>query len=185
MAPARARPWTRAWLAWASRGEGLGENARWLIGRHLAEVERLRGELRLVEARLRDWAAADALVRRLLACPGVGLVTAAALRAEVGDFDRFRTGKQLARYLGLSPRNASSGPRQADAGVIRAGSPYVRALVVQLAHRLARAEPRWRQLAQSLRRRGKPGSVIAAAVANRWARRLHYDLTRAPQTPAA
>jgi len=43
------------------------------------------------------------------------------IRAEIGRFDRFRTGKQMARFCGLSPHNASSGARQADAGLIRAG----------------------------------------------------------------
>ncbi len=40
------------------------------------------------------------------------------LRAEIGRFDRFGSGKQLARFCGLSPRNASSGTRQADAGLV-------------------------------------------------------------------
>src|SRR5262245_3928959 len=53
-------PWTQGWLAWARGAEGLLENARWLIGRHLAEVERLRREIRVVEARLRSWAEGDA-----------------------------------------------------------------------------------------------------------------------------
>ena len=185
VAPEQIRPWTRAWLAWAARGEGLGENARWLMGRHLAEIERLARELRVVQQRLAVWAQGDAFVQRLLTYRGVGLVTAATLRVEIGDIDRFRTGKQLSRYFGVTPRNVSSGQRQADAGLINAGNPQVRALLVQLAHRLPRTEPRWHALAQGMRRRGKPGSVVAAAVANRWLRWLHYDLTRAPQAPIA
>lgn len=44
---------------------------------------------------------------------GVGLATAKMLWAEIGEIDRFRTGKQLARFIGLTPRNVSSGERQA------------------------------------------------------------------------
>ena len=62
-----------------------------------------------------------------------GAVTAWALRAEIGRFDRFHDGKQLARYCGLSPRNASSGQRQADAGLIKAGSELLRATLIEAA----------------------------------------------------
>jgi transposase len=96
------------------------------------------------------------------------------IRAEIGRFDRFRTGKQLARFCGLSPRNASSGQRQADAGLIKAGNPQLRATLIEAAHRLKRYDPHWRQRGEQWRQRGKPGSVVAAAIANRWVRWLHH-----------
>ena len=92
-------------------------------------------------------------------------------------FDRFRTGKQLARFCGLSPRNASSGTRQADAGLVKAGNPELRAVLIELAHRLIRWEARWRELGLKLKGGGKPGSVAAAAVANRWVRWLYHEMT--------
>lgn len=94
----------------------------------------------------------------------------------IGRFDRFRNGKQLSRFCGLSPRNASSGNRQADAGLIKAGNPQLRVVLVELAHRLKRWEPRWAKLALTMRMRGKKGSVIAAAVANRWVRWLFHQM---------
>ena len=97
----------------------------------------------------------------------------------VGGFDRFRTGKQLARFCGLSPKNASSGQRQADAGLIRAANPQLRAVLIEAAHRLARLDPRWRALGQRLRQAGKPGSLVAAAVANRWVRWLFHQMQEA------
>ena len=118
-----------------------------------------------------------ASIARLMGEPGVGEVTAWVLRAYVGRFDRFGSGKQLSRYCGLSPCNASSGTRQADAGLVRGCNRLLRATLVQAAHRLARTEPRWRALAGSMRARGKPGGVIAAAVANRWARGLWHRMT--------
>ena len=101
------------------------------------------------------------------------------MRAEIGRFDRFRFGKQLARFCGLSPKNASSGQRQADAGLIRAANPQLRAVLIEAAHRLARLDPQWRALAQRLRNKGKPGSVVAAAVANRWVRWLFHQMRAA------
>jgi transposase len=178
-APAGARPWTKKWLAWLERLTDLGEQTRWVIDRHLLRLDWLGTEIRAAERRLAEATAGDPLVRRLVAQRGVGLVTAAALRAEIGRFDRFRTGKQLARFCGLSPRNASSGQRQADAGLIKAGNPELRAVLIELAHRLIRYEPRWRALAVGLKGRGKAGSLAAAAVANRWVRWLHHEMTLA------
>ena len=113
----------------------------------------------------------------MLTEPGVGEITAWVLRAEIGRFDRFGNGKSLSRFCGLSPRNASSGARQADAGLIKAGSTLLRATLIELAHRLARWQPRWAQFKQRLRAAGKPGSVASAAVANRWVRGLYYRMT--------
>jgi transposase len=175
-------PWTKAWLLWVKNAPGLGENARWLVQRHLAELERLKREILEVEKKLQQWADSDAIIQKLLTYRGVGLATATMLRAEIGEFDRFRTGKQLARYLGLTPRNVSSGERQSEAGVIKAGNGDLRTMLIQLAHRLNRWDPRWHQLGVQLKKRGKPGSVVAAAIANRWVRWLHFDLVKKPET---
>ena len=90
--------------------------------------------------------------------------------------ERFRSGKQLARFCGLTPRNASSGLKQSDAGLIRAANTVLRSIVIEAAHRLMRVDPHWSRLGQSLKNRGKPGSVATAAVANRWVRWLYHQL---------
>ena len=174
--PAELSPWTRAWRRWLQEGAALSVQGRWVIQQHLRELERLAEDLQAVEQRLQEVTADDAEVARLLAQPGIGPVTAWTLRAEIGRFDRFRSGKQLARFCGLSPKNASSGQRQADAGLIRAANPQLRAILIEAAHRLGRLDPRWRGLAQRLRAAGKPGSVVAAAVANRWVRWLFHQM---------
>ena len=117
----------------------------------------------------------DPVVQKLLEQAGIGLVTALLLRAVVGRFDRFRSGKQLSRYCGLSPCNASSGKRQADAGLIPAGHDDLRAALIQLAKRLPRHVPRWKEFKERLGRR-KPANVVSAAIANRWLRRLYHEL---------
>lgn len=174
--PKGSRRWGPTWLGWLATAEGLGAEARFVVDCHLAELRRLDEQIAKVEVRLAQVTAEDPVVARLVAMKGVGLVTAWALRAEIGRFDRFRTGKQLARYCGLSPRNASSGPRQADAGLIKAGSELLRAVLIEAAHRLIRFDTRWGELAAKLRAAGKPGSVVAAAVANRWVRRLFHQV---------
>lgn len=173
---APARRWSRPWLGWLQHEAALSEQGRWVVERHLATLKRLGQEVSEVETRLADATREDPQVARLLAEPGIGPVTAWMLRAEIGRFDRFHNGKQLARFCGLSPRNASSGTRQADAGLIRAANGELRACLIEAGHRLARTHPRWRELAAALRARGKPGSVVAAAIANRWVRSLHHRL---------
>ena len=76
----------------------------------------------MAEKRLSKCPGNDPLVAKLLFLRGVGPVTAWVIRAEIGRFDRFRSGKQLSRFCGLSPRIASSGMRQADAGLVKAAT---------------------------------------------------------------
>lgn len=177
------RAWTKAWLAWLNESAGLSDSDSWLMEDHLAELASLTDRLKAVEKRIADATADDPVVERLLAQSGVGLVTAATLRAEVGRFDRFDTAKQLARFCCVTPRNASSGARQADAGLIKAGNPELRKVLIELAHRLIyRLDPKWGKLAVSMLRRGKPKNVVVAAIANRWVRWLHHELRRNQST---
>jgi transposase len=154
----------------------FAEQTRWIMDRHLTELNRLKSDVRDVEARLALVIKDDAMVQRLMQTPGIGLITAVTLRAEIGRFDRFRSGKQLARFCGLSPRNASSGQRQADAGLIKAGNPQLRAVLMEAAHRLMRYEDRWVRLGHSLKSHGKANSVVVVAVANRWIRWLFHQM---------
>ncbi len=168
--------WTKRWIQLLRTSPDLSPESHWVAEQWLRQIEHLRGEVRLVEKRLTRSTADDPLVKALRRQKGVGLITAVTIRAEIGRFDRFRSGKQLSRFCGLSPRNASSGNRQADAGMIKAGNPQLRMVLVELAHRLKRWDPRWAKLAIQMHRRGKKGSVIAAAVANRWIRWLFHQM---------
>jgi transposase len=168
--------WTRPGLAWLRNLDRLPPLASWVLENHLADLDNDLAGLARTTVRLREVASQDELIAVLLTQPGIGLVTACVLRAEVGHFCRFRTAKQLARFCGLSPCNASSGTRQADAGLVRGCSRLLRDALVEAAHRLTRYDPHWKQYKRQLKERGKPGSLIAAAVANRWTRRLFHDL---------
>lgn len=173
--PRGLRRWTRAWRQWLEGAE-VSEQSRWVIDQHGARLNGLDAEVRVVEARLEALTREDAVVGKLLTLRGIGPVTAWTLRAEVGRFERFGSGKQLSRFCGLSPRNASSGARQADAGLIKAGNPQLRATLIEAAHHLIWREPRWQKLAAHLRQSGKPPCVVVAAVANRWVRWLYHQM---------
>lgn len=171
-----ARPWTGLWRTWIPQAPQLSESARWILTQHLEELDHLNRKIAAAEKRLQQATADDPLVARLMQEPGIGPVTAWVLRAFVGRFDRFQSGKQLSRFCGLSPCNASSGAKQADAGLIRATNKLLRATLIQAAHRLIRTEPRWSRLSANLRGRGKPACVAVAAVANRWVRGLLHRM---------
>jgi transposase len=172
-APARA--WSKAWLAWLRETVALGEHGQWVLDRQLRRLAELEEEIAVVEKRLEEVTANDPLTHKLLQQKGVGLVTAVTLRAEIGQFERFKSGKHLARYCGVTPCNASSGKRQADAGLVRAGNRELRTILLETAHRLARYDDRWKAFKRRLTGR-KPASVAVAAVANRWIRWLYYQM---------
>lgn len=178
--PAGTNPWTKAWLAWLRQTAVLSPNARLITQRRLKRLAALAKEIATLQRLLARQTARDPFVQKLITFQGIGLVTAVTLRAEIGRFDRFRTGKQLARFCGLSPRNASSGQRQSDAGVIKAGRPELRAILVEAAHRLIHHDERWTKLAGQLRQRGKPMNVTIIAVANRWVRWLFHQMQPGP-----
>lgn len=175
--PLKASAWTIAWLQWLKTTPEIEGDDRWLLDQHLEDLERLNEQVDKATHRLRARSRGDAVVRKLTSFPDIGLITALMMRAEIGRFDRFQSGKQLARFCGLSPRNASSGDRQADAGMIKAGNPQLRAVLIQLGQRLVfRRQGRWASLVYRMLKKGKPKNVVVAAVANRYMRWLYHQM---------
>lgn len=179
-----ANPWRKPWMAWL-KTLPLGEHSRWVLDQELRRLEQAEQELAQVEQRMELATQEDPVVVKLKEQPGVGAVTAAVMRAVIGRFDRFRSGKQLSRYCGVTPCNSSSGKRQSDAGLVEAGNDILRPLLIQLAKRLPRHEPKWREMHARLRKT-KGANVTSAAIANHWVRRLYHEMApRPPQDPQA
>lgn len=174
LAPSR---WCKAWVACCRDNQQLSEQGRWVMNDLLDELVHVQEKINNVEARLHEVTAGDPQIAELRKIEGVGEVTAWMLAAWIGRFDRFKTAKQLSRYCGLSPRNASTGKKQADAGLIDAANKPLRAVLIQAAHRLMRTHRRWSELAESMLRRGKPKPLVIAAIANRWMRSIHPRMT--------
>jgi len=129
--------------------------------------------MKTVDKRIEQLFETDVLAQELTKEVGVGIFSSVVLSAEVGTFRRFRRGKEFARFCGLTPRNASSGERQADAGLVAAGNKLLRRIVIQIAHtRVLYREPTSSVLFARLRAAGKPYNVAIAAVGNRWLREL-------------
>lgn len=173
-------PWTKAWLVWLRRSEAVSESVRFLVEDHLDMIEFLDNKIIHVMREIQAFTKNDPLIELLRKQPGVGEVTAVVMRSEIADFTRFHNGKQLANFCGVSPRNTSSGKRQATSGLIPSGSPLLRMVLIEAAHRIARYDPYWRNLFNRLcEQKHKPKCVAAAAVANRWVRKLYYQINDA------
>jgi transposase len=148
----------------------------------LEGLSELAGRIKRVEEQLELFTAEDSMVAYLRTWPCTGAVTAWVLRGSIGDVTRFKNGKQLAHYCGLSPANASSGQRVSDAGLVASGNKLLRSTLIELAHRLRRQVVRWKAFGAGLKARGKAGSAIAAAIANRFIRQGYYPWKQAQET---
>jgi transposase len=165
-----------------------------LLREVLAEMnERLRlfeERLKRYDLRIAELARTDARAGRLMAVPGVGPLSATALIAAVGDARQFRSGRELSAWLGLVPRQHSSGERVMLLGISKRGDRYLRTLLIHgarttLRHVGHKPDPRSRWVATLRERRGP--NIAAVALANKNARVLWALLTRGEQyhTPVA
>ena len=111
----------------------------------------------------------------LMTQPGVGPNTALAYVLTIGDVSRFRRGKQVASYLGLIPREESSGGRQKLGAITKQGNRMLRSLLVEAAQIAVRFDPGLRK--QYLHRcHQKPKGVAKVAAARKLAVRLYWML---------
>jgi transposase len=107
-------PKGRAWLS----EQILPNDERQAIERHLREFDRLGDDLKGIERELARSALADESVARLMTIPGIDMVVALALKAAIGDIERFEAPQKLVSYLGLNPSVRQSGPGPAYHGRI-------------------------------------------------------------------
>jgi transposase len=96
----------------------------------LAEINLHEQCLIECEQQLKRWHADDEVVRKLDEVSGIGLLTASALKTAVGKPERFANGRQLSAWLGMTPREFSSGDRRKLGHISRQGNVYVRTLMV-------------------------------------------------------
>lgn len=140
------------------------------LGDHLKELERQVGEL---EVQIQLWHRESEASRKLAEIPGIGPITASALVASVGNAKSFENGRQMAAWLGLVPRQHSSGGKPTLLGISKRGDIYLRTLLIHGArsvirvveHKVSQADE-W--LKRLLGRRNK--NVAAVALANKNAR---------------
>ncbi len=139
----------------------------------LAQAKRIDQKITKLERIVLLWHEASQVSKRLATIPGVGLITATALAATVDDPQRFRTARHFASWLGLSPRQHSTGGRARLGAITRRGDPYLRRLLVSGALPLV-ARARKKALPQDVKWKSmlerKHPRIVTIAIANRNAR---------------
>jgi len=156
---------------------GLPDPMRVLLADTVREIRDLEARVRTAERSLEGLASECPVATRLQTIPGVGLLTATALVAFVGNAHRFRSGRHFASYLGLTPRESSSGLRRSLGRISKRGDPYLRMLLIHgarsaLCHaKKKRSSEHDRLRAWALERERQSGhNKAAVALANKLAR---------------
>ena len=150
----------------------------------LALLDDLEPKIERLSEAVKAEAEGRADARALMQHPGVGPVTALAYVLTVGPVERFASSRALVSYLGLNPREHSSGGHQRLGAISKQGNTMLRWLLVEVSHNAAQFDPELRRKYQRLKfRRG--GQVAQVAVARHLAVRLYWTLrqTSAPPTP--
>lgn len=126
--------------------------------------------------------------QRLMTIPGVGLLTATALLAAIGDISVFKSGRELAAWLGLVPRQHSTGGKPTLLGISKRGDTYLRTLLIHGGRSVSRVahkhdDKRHRWISDIKRRRGE--NISNVAIANKNARIAWALLTKKENYRAA
>jgi transposase len=132
---------------------GLSGMSRELFAQLLQHLRHLDAQVQALEGQIKAWHREDAASRRLEAVPGIGPLTASALVASIGDARNFKNGRQLSAWLGLVPRQHSSGGKPTLLGISKRGDVYLRTLLIHGA--------------RSALRQSKPSEHWGAALAER------------------
>ena len=164
----------RALAGLVARGhDDIPEAVRTALLPLTVQIAQLDGLIDDADRAIAAEARADPVARRLMSIPGIGPLTASALASSVGDPAAFSGPREFAAFLGLVPRQNSSGGKQKLGRISRMGNAYLRKLLVVGAHAVlyhrARHSDPLRQWACKLMET-KPFKLVAVALANKLAR---------------
>jgi len=148
----------------------------------LRMLDQLDASLREFDQAVSEQAKQNPAAVLLMTHPGVGPVTSLAFVLTLGPVGRFQRSKQVVSYLGLNPREHSSGGRQRLGAISKQGNPMMRSLLVEAGHTAARLDHELRQDYQRLKLRRGSG-VAKVAIARKLAVRMYWML-RSPASYA-
>jgi transposase len=142
-----------------------------VIGDLMSELSHLQNRIDQSEHHIRLMAKQDVQAQRLMQLPGVGPTTATAIVASIGNGHDFENGRQFSAWLGLVPRQHSSGGKAKLGRITKAGDSYLRTLLVLgaravLTHAHGKSDPVSRWALQLKDRRGFARAVVAIAAKN-------------------
>jgi transposase len=151
----------------------LPQIARAALNVVVAQIENLNASIHELDRRIVAWCRANAAARRLATIPGVGPITASALAATITDPTLFQSGRHLAAWLGLVPRQHSTGGKAKLGRITKMGNQYLRKLLIVGMTAVIRSARRTKAPAFAwvnalLERR--PARLVSVALANKVAR---------------
>lgn len=154
----------------------LTDAERLLLDADLRTLDFLSDEINAADKVLAQAVHQDSQVRRMLTIPGIALTSAAALRAAIGDINRFRSAAHLVSYFGLNPSVYQSGLKAYTGHISRRGRAHARGICVEAAHQLVRVPGPFHAFFLRLRRR-KPYNVAITAAARKLVVLIWHMLT--------
>ena len=147
--------------------------ARAALAPLVSQVRQLQAAIKTIDAELLAWHRQNAASRRLETIPGIGFITATAIAATVTDPSHFQSGRQFAAWLGLVPRQSSSGGKERLGSISKMGDRYLRTLLVVGATSVIRYA-RGKNAAGAAWINGllarRPARLVSVALANKTAR---------------
>ena len=165
---------------------------RQLIARLTDNLKEMDRQVDALEKQINLWHGQNEASRKLADIPGIGPITASAIVATVGKAQEFKNGRQLAAWMGLVPRQKSSGGKQNLLGISKRGDTYLRTLLIHGArsvmHHAANKGETESWLSKLVTRRNK--NIAAVGLANKnariiWALLAHDRLFHPDYTAAA
>jgi transposase len=156
------RLWTTAGRAWLADLD-LPAVQRRIVDDCLGLVDQLTPVVARLERDLRDHARPDPRVQALAALPGIGMITAMTLAAEIGDIGRFPTARKLCAWAGLTPAVRNSDRKVRHGHITKQGSPWVRWVLEEAAHKAKTRPPFAGFYAECAARRGRQIATVAVA----------------------
>lgn len=159
----------------------LSDHMRRILDGLSGDLRALESRINIVSREIDALAARDDTARRLMTIPGIGPMGATALIAAVGDAKQFAKARDLASWLGLVPRQHSTGGKPTLLGISKRGNPYIRRLLIHGARacmiHLKSVRDRFGAWIEKLKLRMHPNKVIVA-LANKIARIAWVILTK-------
>lgn len=162
--------------------------ARHVLSYLVVQLREIRTKIAEIDTSLASLAAEIDACKRLISIPGVGVITATAIVASMRDPRDFKSGRHFAAWLGLVPRQNSTGGVDKLGGISKRGDGYLRRLLIHGSRSVMRWRGRsWQWLARLRERR--PANVATVAIANKtarivWALLRHGGIYGSPQSRA-
>lgn len=143
-------------------------------------LTKLDEQIATIERRLKAWMRQDKACKAIAEIPGVGLLTATAAVATMGDAKAFRSGREFAAYIGLVPKQSGSGGKVTLLGISKRGDAYLRMLLIHGARSVLTHAKEPGPWVEQIRKR-RPPNVVIVALANKMARTMWAMLAHGRQ----